>query len=232
MSKFTGRLIQGAVPSDGYKHSDLDGLNEDDHIQYLITTSARIVGSPTSGLTKVDATAGDIFTLTNAGSGAALSIVQTGSTTNSDAAVEITNTGNTQRGLSVFSNQATPAAALVQFSALDSAFDEPVLRLTHADTRGLALKVEADAYVSTQLEVGAGVVLGQLSSNPFVLGDSGVYSKTIDGESEFYFVDSVGTERTWGSGSGGSGDFDSILVDNLTALVVTDNISGNVVTEE
>lgn len=223
MSKFIGRKFiggSGGLP-DGYRHGDLAGLEEDDHLQYLITTAIRTVDSPTSGITKIGTGTGDVFTLENAGSGAALFIKQTGTTTDADAAVDIDNTGNAGRGLSVFSSTSDPDLPLVQFSVLDPNFDEPALLVTHARPCGQALEIQGDAYISCQLEVGEGIVFNNQSSNPFILGESGIYVKTNDiGVGEFYFVDSTGNERTWtidtqGGGAGGDGYFPFIEVDEL-----------------
>lgn len=203
MSKFIGRRFiggGGGLP-DGYDHGALSGLDDDDHLQYLITSAIRVVDSPTSGISKTGAGSGDVFTLENAGSGAALFIKQTATTTDADAALDVDNTGNEGRGLSVFSSTADPTLPLVQFSALDPNFDEPVLLLTHAGDCGLALEVQGDAYIACQVEVGQGLVLNSHSSNPFSLGDSGIYVK----DGEFYYVDAFGNERTWTVDTGGGG---------------------------
>lgn len=202
MSKFIGRRFISGGGGDGYNdHGQLTGLLDDDHPQYLITTAIRTLGAPTSGLTKTDLSAGDVFSLTNAGSGAALFIKQTGTTTDADAAVDIDNSGNEGRGLSVISDTADPNLPLVQFSALTSTFDEPVLLLTHADPCGLGLEVRGDAYISCQLELGEGLILNSQNSNPFALGEAGIYVKG----DEFFYVFPDGTERTWTTATGGGG---------------------------
>lgn len=200
MSKFIGRRFGdsssgGGLP-DGYRdHGNLLGLLDDDHPQYLITSAVRIVDSPTSGITKTGTGAGDVFALTNAGSGAALFIRQTGNVTTADAALDIDNSGNTGRGLAVFSDTADPDLPLIQFSALTTTFDEPILSITHADPNGLAIDVRGDGYLSGLFTGPEGVGFTCLPSNPFPLGTPGVYVKGSPGE--FYFVDKTGAERTW-----------------------------------
>ena len=231
MSKFIG--IKGGAGGD---HGGLTGLTDDDHPQYLITTAIRSTGSPTSGIIKTDLTTGDVFTLVNAGSGAALFIQQTGDTSGADAAVDIDNTGNSGRGLSVVSDNSAPYAPLVQFSALNSSFDEPVLLITHNEPCGLALEIQGDAYISCQLEVGEGVSVGISSSNPFSLGDAGFYIKeSPEGNGEFYFVNELGEERTFTKafglgGAAGDGYYPFIEVDQLTVAGASpgtlDNTSG------
>lgn len=196
MSKFLGRRYISS--GDGYgggvsDHGLLTGLSEDDHLQYLISSAIRIEDSPTSGINKLGSGAGDVFSLVNAGSGAALYVRQTGTTSDADAAVDIDNTGNVGRGLSVFSSTTDPSLPLVQLSALSSSFDEPVLYITHADSRGLAIDVRGDGYLSGMLDGPLGVTFTSLSTNPIELGDSGVY---VEGNT-FYFVDSTGTKHTF-----------------------------------
>lgn len=225
MSHFFGRRF-GSGTGDGYNdHGLLTGLGDDDHLQYLITTAIRTVATPTSGINKTGTGAGDIFTLENAGTGAALFIRQTGNTTTADAALDIDNSGNVGRGLSVFSSTPDPDLPLVQFSALDESFDQAVLSVTHANPCGLALQVLGDAYFACQIEVASGIVMGVNTDNPFTLGEAGIYVKGGEGApGEFYFVDRTGFERTWtvdttgdGGGSGtGDGYFPFIEVDELT----------------
>jgi hypothetical protein len=195
MSKFLGqRIITTGSGVDGYSdHGLLSGLGDDDHLHYLITSAVRIVDSPTSGLEKITSGAGDVFSLINAGSGAALYIRQTGITTDADAAVDIDNTGNVSRGLSVLTETPNPEQPLVQFTALSPNFSEAVLSVIHASKDGLGLYVDADAYVSSQVEVGEAVTLGNLSYNPILLGDTGIYVEN----DTFYFVDGDGEKYTF-----------------------------------
>lgn len=194
MSKFIGRRFTGGTGGDGYNdHGLLTGLLDDDHPQYLITTAVRTLTSPASGISKTGTGAGDVFTLVNAGTGSALFVQQTGNTSTADAAVDIDNSANIGRGLSVFSSNTSPGLPLVQFSVSDIQFDEPILSVEHADPCGLALQILGDAYIACQLEVGNGLVLSNLEANPFELGKGGIYIKN----DEFYFVDPSGTERTW-----------------------------------
>lgn len=195
MSKFLGRRYIGG---DGYgsgvsDHGLLVGLGDDDHLQYLITSSVRVDGSPTSGINKTGTDGGDVFTLINSGAGAALYIRQTGTTTEADAALDIDNTGNTGRGLSVFSETSDPSLPLVQFSALDSNFDEPVLYITHSDPRGLAIDVRGDGYLSGILDGPMALTFTELSSNPIQLGETGIYVE----EDILYFVDKDGVKYTF-----------------------------------
>lgn len=222
MSKFLGRRFlggSGGIGSDGYDHGLLTGLGDDDHPFYLILSSIRTDDAPTSGISKTGIGSGDVFTLQNAGTGAALFIRQTGTTTTADAALDIDNTGNTGRGLAVFSDTAAPTLPLAQFSALNSLFSEPVVSITHNDPCGLALQVLGDAYFGCQVEIGDALIIKSQDSNPFTLGKSGIYIKN----DEFYFVDSSGFERTFtldtGGGGGfaaGDGYFPFIEVDELT----------------
>lgn len=204
MSKFFGRrfISGGGGIGDGYDHGLLSGLTDDDHPQYLFLYAIRTDDSPTSGINKTGTGAGDVFTLQNAGTGAALFIRQTGTTTTADAALDIDNTGNVGRGLSVFSETPNPTLPLVQFSALDESFDEPVVSISHADPCGLALQVLGDAYFACQIEVADGIVIQSQGSNPFELGKSGIYIKN----DEFYYVDSTGAERTWTEVAGDGGE--------------------------
>ena len=141
LSKFVGRRFISGTGGDGYSdHGQLTGLLDDDHTQYLITSAIRTVESPTSGISKTGTGSGDVFTLTNEGTGAALFVQQTGTTLDADAAVDIDNSGNTGRGLSVVTDTADPSLPLVQFSALTSGFDQPVLKVTHADPCGPAAR--------------------------------------------------------------------------------------------
>lgn len=220
MSKFFGRRQIGTgTGGDGYNdHGLLTGLLDDDHRQYLITTAIRSVDLPGSGIEKTSSTPGDVFTLINPGSGSALYIRQTGATTTADAALDIDNSDNTGRGLSVFSSTKDPDLPLVQFTVSEIDFDEPILSVEHADPCGLALQVLGDAYIACQLELGAGLVIESRESNPFELGKSGIYIKN----DEFYFVDTSGEERTFtidtvGEGGAASdGYFPFIEVDELT----------------
>jgi hypothetical protein len=151
MSKFIGRRF--GAGGDGYTdHGQLTGLLDDDHPQYLITTAVRTLASPLSGITKTGIGAGNVFSLVNAGTGAALFIEQTG-TTDAYAAAYIDNSGNDGSGLSVISSNIDPSSALVQFSATSSTFDEPILLLTHPDQHGLSLKVFGDGYLSGHIYV-------------------------------------------------------------------------------
>ena len=197
MSKFIGR--RSSIGGDGYgtdDHSQLIHLDADDHLQYLITSAVRTDTSPTSGINKTGTGSGDVFTLINAGSGAALYIRQTSTTTDADAAVDIDNTGNVGRGLSVSSETSDPILPLVQFSALEPSFDEPVLKITHASQDGMALHVTGDAYVSSQLEVGETVKFAQIGYNPVPLGETGIY---VRDDGIFFFVDEDGYHYTFGS---------------------------------
>jgi hypothetical protein len=194
MSKFVGRsFTAGAV--DGYDHGLLSGLLDDDHPQYIITSAIRSVVSPTSGITKTGLGAGSVFSLINAGTGAALLIQQTGTTTG--AAVDIVNTGNLGTGLSVLSDTANPTSPLVQFSTSVTTFDEPLLSLVHADLRGLALSVTGDAYVSGQIDGPEAITLTNVSSNPISLGSTGIYIEGTPGT--FFFVDELGNKQTFGA---------------------------------
>jgi len=196
MSKFIGRRF--TTSDDGYSggttdHGLLSGLGDDDHLQYLITSDIRIDGSPTSGINKTGTGTGDVFSLINSGTGAALYIRQTGTTSDADAAVDIDNTGNIGRGLSVFSNTDDPSLPLVQFSALSYSFDEPVLYVTHPNSRGLAIDIRGDGYLSGMLDGPMGITFTSLSVNPVELGDTGIY---VDGNT-FYFVDADGVKHTF-----------------------------------
>jgi len=203
VSKFVGRRFTGGTGGDGYNdHGLLTGLLDDDHPQYLITTAIRTLTSPASGINKTGTGAGDVFTLINAGTGSALFVQQTGNTSTADAAVDIDNSENIGRGLSVFSSNPSPALPLVQFSVSDEFFDEPVLSVEHASPCGLALQVLGDAYIACQLELGDGLVLPNLDTNPFELGKGGIYIKN----DEFYFVDPFGVERSWTELTDGDGD--------------------------
>lgn len=194
MSKFVGRRTRGGAGGDGYNdHGLLTGLLDDDHPQYLITSAVRTNDSIEAGLSKTGTSAGDVFSLLNAGSGSALYVQQTGNTSNADAAVDIDNSGNIGRGLSVFSSNPDPSLPLVQFSVSDAGFDEPILSIEHSDPCGLALQVLGDAYIACQLELGDGLVIQNLDENPFELGKAGVYIK----DDQFFFVDSSGQERTF-----------------------------------
>lgn len=203
MSKFLGRRFintGSGSGGDGYNdHGLLNGLGDDDHSQYLITSAVRSVSSPTSGLVKTSTNAGDVFTLENAGTGAALFVRQIGTTTDADAAVDIDNTGNTGRGLSVTTSTADPSLPLAQFTALNSQFDEPVVLITHANSRGEAIRVTGDGYLSGALTGPLGISMSKLVSNPFTSGTPGIYFKDDDqdGVSEFFFVDETGFERTF-----------------------------------
>src|SRR3990172_3648959 len=100
MSHFFGRRFVSGSSGDGYSdHGLLTGLGDDDHLQYLITTAIRSLAAPTSGLSKTGSSAGDVFTLQNSGTGAALFIRQIGNTTTADAALYIDNTGKVRNGL-------------------------------------------------------------------------------------------------------------------------------------
>jgi len=226
LSKFIGRRVVSSTATDGYSdHGLLPGLLDDDHPQYLITTAIRdSVSSPTSGLRKTGAGAGDVFSLINAGSGAALFIQQTGAVVGADAAVDIDNTGNTSRGLSVLSGTVNPSLPLVQFTALSKSFDEPLLSLIHADPDQTALQVIGDAYVSSQLTVDKSIAITPQTSNPFTLGETGIYVKD-NSPSEFFFVNTLGQERTFTIDTTGGGStliatadgyFPFIEVDELT----------------
>lgn len=194
MSKFIGRRFTAGTGADGYTdHGLLTGLLDDDHPQYLITSSVRTTSSPTSGLSKTDTSIGDVFTLINAGSGSALFVQQTGDTVSADAAVDIDNSGNAGRGLSVFSSNDNPSLPLVQFTASDISFDEPILSVEHANPCGLALQILGDAYVACQTEIGEGLVIGNRQTNPFELGKAGIYIKN----NELFFVNEFGEERTF-----------------------------------
>lgn len=196
MSHFFGRRRVG-TGGDGYSdHGQLSGLLDDDHPQYLITTAIRSVIDPASGIIKTGFTAGDVFSITNAGTGAAIFIKQTGTTTNADAALDIDNSTNTGRGLSVFSNAFDPDLPLVQFSALSPLFDEPVLLITHADRRGLALEVAGDAYVSGQILGTEAVTFTPQYGNPIDLGETGLYIEGYPGT--LYYVDQNGNKFTFG----------------------------------
>jgi hypothetical protein len=224
MSKFLGRRY---ITQDGYgsggvsDHGLLAGLLDDDHPQYLFVSAVRNVDNPVSGINKTGTSAGDVFSLTNAGTGAALYIQQTGATNNADAALDIDNTINPGRALSVSSQSEFPLLPLVQFSALSTAFDEPVLLITHADPRGLGLAVYGDAYVSGQIFGPQAVTFTNSAANPIALGEAGVYIKGEPGE--FYFVDKTGYERTFCDGCdtggisiGGDGYFPFVEIDELT----------------
>jgi len=195
MSKFIGRRYLGG--GDGYggvtDHGLLTGLSDDDHLQYLITSAIRVVSSATSGINKTGATSGDVFSLVNAGSGAALYIRQTGTTSDADGAVDIDNTGNVGRALAIFSSTTDPLLPLVQFSALDASFDEPILLITHQDPRGLALDVRGDGYLSGVLDGPMAITFTGLSENPIELGTAGIYSEN----DVFYYVDSEGVKHTF-----------------------------------
>ena len=194
MSKFIGRRFSTGSGGDGYNdHGLLIGLLDDDHLQYLITTDVRIEGSPTSGINKTGTGSGDVFSLINAGSGAALYIRQTGTVSDADAAVDIDNTGNTGRGLSVFTSTSDPLLPLVQFSALNASFDEPILLLTHADPRGTAIDVRGDGYLSGVLTGPMALTFTGLNENPIELGETGVYVEN----DTFYYVDSLGVKHTF-----------------------------------
>lgn len=194
MSKFIGRHY---TTSDGYggitDHGLLSGLADDDHSQYLITSDIRVESSPVSGINKTGSTSGDVFSLINAGSGAALYIEQTETTSDADGAIDIDNTGNAGRAIAVFSNNSDPLLPLVQFSALDSSFDEPILLLTHQDPRGVALDVRGDGYLSGMLSGPMAITFTGLSENPIELGKSGVYSEN----DIFYYIDSEGIKHTF-----------------------------------
>jgi len=223
MSHFFGRRFVSSTSTDGYgvsDHGDLTGLYpDDDHPQYLITTAVRTEASPTSGIIKTDLGAGDVFSLTNAGSGAALFIRQTGNTTNADAALDIDNSDNSGRGLSVFSTTAVPLLPLVQFSALDESFDEPVLLITHANPSGLGIKVLGDGYLSGHLLGPQSVQFTSLNYNPVDIGETGIY---VEGEPGiFYFVDKDGRRYTFGDVNLLEGDgIDIRDIDGLTEISV------------
>jgi hypothetical protein len=203
MSKFIGRrTAAGAGVTD---HGLLTGLSDDDHLQYLIVSALRTVDSPTSGISKTGTGSGDVFTLINAGTGSALFIRQSGTTSDADAALDIDNTDNVGRGLAVFTETADPLLPLVQFSALTSSFDEPVLLITHAERRGLALKVLGDGYLSGQLDGPEAITFTTQTSNPIELGSAGIYLRN-DGPGEFYFVNKLGEERTWTVDTTGGAD--------------------------
>lgn len=231
MSHFFGRrFISGT--GDGYTdHGLLTGLGDDDHVQYLITSSIRTTASPTSGINKTGTGSGDVFTLQNSGTGAALFIQQVGNTTSADAALDIDNSGNTGRGLSVSSSTPDPDLPLVQFSALDSSFDEPVVSISHADPCGLALQVLGDAYFGCQIEVAGGIVISSHDNNPFMYGEAGIYVKGAPGE--FYFVNKDGEERTWGDGGAAANllegcNINLLNTDGYTLVSVdVDSLAGN-----
>lgn len=187
------RFISGSG-GDGYNdHGLLAGLSDDDHLQYLITSAIRLADAPTSGINKTGPTSGDVFTLVNAGSGAALYIQQTGTTSDADAAVDIVNTGNVGRGLSVFTETPDPSLPLAQFSALADTFDEPILLITHADPRGLAIDVRGDGYLSGILDGPMALTFTGMGENPIELGNTGIYVES----DVFYFVDSNGEKHTF-----------------------------------
>jgi hypothetical protein len=217
MSKFLGRRFTGG--GDGYSdHGQLSGLLDDDHPQYLITTAIRTLASPLSGIEKTGTDAGNIFSLTNAGTGAALFIQQIG-TTDAYAAAYIENSNNDGSGLSVISSNTDPSQPLVQFSATSSSFDEAVLSLTHPDVHGLSLEVFGDGYLSGHLYGTEAVRFVTAESNPIPLGEPGVYIKKTSPTSpgEFYFVDKDGNERTWTvcDSVPGDGYFPFVEVDEL-----------------
>lgn len=239
MSKFLGRRY---IIADGYggggvaDHGLLTGLLDDDHPQYLIVSAIRVEDSPTSGIEKTGTGTGDVFSLINAGSGAALYIQQIGTTTAADAAVDIDNTLNVGRGLSVLTENSSPLLPLVQFSALSTSFNEPILLITHADPRGLALAVYGDGYLSGQLDGPQAITFTTSNTNPIALGQTGIYVKGEPGE--FYFVDETGYERTFCDGCGGEaivggdGYYPFVEVDELTMSGVGSGTLSNTIGED
>lgn len=230
MSGFLGRSAFSS--SDGYgsggsggsgsgaDHGGLSGLGDDDHPQYLIISSTRVVGSPTSGLEKTDNSTGDVFTIKNAGTGAALFIQQTGDVSTADAALDIDNTNSVGRGLGIFSASDNPLLPLVQFSATNSDFNEPILLITHNDPRGIGIQVMGDAYVSGQIAGPEAITFTNREENPIQLGDAGIY---VEGEPGiFYFVDRAGRRYTFcedcGDGSSGT-------VDGYNGFIEVDELS-------